>query len=1547
MVRRAPLALTSAAALALTLVSPFTASTAVAATETVTLAGSLQSELGCPGDWDPGCQDTHLDRVGQSSTFETVFDVPAGSYEFKIAVNDSWDENYGAGGVKDGANIPLVLEGPASIRFSYDDETHRIGMAPTDLAGAATKADDALAKDSLRAGLTRERFYFLMADRFANGDPSNDDGGLTGGRLETGLDPTDKGFYHGGDLQGVIDHLDYIKDLGTTSIWLTPSFKNRPVQGTGDNVSAGYHGYWITDFTTIDPHLGTNAEMKELISAAHDEGMKVFFDIITNHTADVIDYAEGEYSYRNKTDYPYQDADGTVFDDKDYAGTDTFPELDPETSFPYTPVFNSDADETVKVPSWLNDPTMYHNRGDSTFAGESSEYGDFIGLDDLFTERPEVVDGMGEIYSTWVDLGIDGFRIDTTKHVNMEFWQSFVPTIEDEAGSIGNDDFFMFGEVYDARPEFMSRYTTTGLLPATLDFGFQARAVDFVKGKPTTELRDLYAGDDYYTDADSNAYSLPTFLGNHDMGRIAMMLQGSANGDDDLMEQVTLADDLMYLTRGQPITYYGDEQGFIGLGGDKDAREDMFPTQTEQYATEDVLGAPSGSRDHFDESHPIYRHLAELARLRSDHPALADGAQIHRYASNDAGIYAFSRIDRVTGREYVVAVNNATEPRSATFQTFNATERFQPVYGGGSAVRTGKDARMTLTVPPLSARVLRASSVLDPRSEAPAVYFAQPTAGGVVGDRAEIRAAVPENAFTQVTFAVRPVGTSDWTVLGTDDNAPYRVFHDVSSTAKGTLLEYRAVAKDNSGNVSATSTYAVVGDPAPSGGGGGVGPVQQPDAASVPGDHNSEMGCPGDWQPDCPEAQLALDPKDEIWKGEYTSIPAGPYAYKVAIDNSWDENYGAGAVKDGPNIGYTNPGTVHFYYDHATHWVTSDAQGDIITAPGSYQSELGCPGDWQPDCMRPWLQDPDGDGTYTWSTDRIPAGDYEFKVAHNLGWETNYGAGGEPDGANVAFSVPSDGVVVTISYDLESHQMSATTSRAGANPDLTQEKAYWVEPDLLAWPSGGVPDGTDPRQLRWRLHWSPDGGLTVDAEAVVGGDVADLTYDGQLPDSVTEAHPELDGYLALRLDKKTAKSAAEILRGQVAVAMYDDTGRLLDATGVQTAYVLDSLYAAKATDAAYGVTWDGRTPRLRVWAPTAQRVRLLVWPAGSSPTAPVSDATAVAMKRAADGSWSATGPASWEDARYLLEVTVFVPATGQVQTNRVTDPWSTGLTLDSRRSVMVDLDDDRWEPAVWTRSTAPTLGSNVDQSIYELHVRDFSVSDETVPAGHRGSYLAFADDGAGTRHLTSLAEAGLTTVHLLPTFDIASIPEDPADQESPQCDLASFPPDSEEQQACISPVRDTDAFNWGYDPWHFMTPEGSYASSAAEADGGHRTAEFRTMVGALHRDGLRVVLDQVLNHTAASGQAGKSVFDKVVPGYYHRLDATGDVETSTCCQNLATEHAMGGSSWWTRPCCSPGSTGSTASGSTSWVTTVGTTCSPCATRSTRSRSPGTGSTGPP
>ncbi|WP_232548329.1 alpha-amylase family glycosyl hydrolase [Propioniciclava soli] len=770
------------------------------------LVGPVQEALGCDGE-DAGCRASAFTETADGVR-QLEVTLPEGVHAFRLAGPD--EQVWGAGGVVDGPAQTVALGGEARVRFTLDPATHAVTAAPAAPAASGTEtSDEALALDALRAPLTRERFYFVMTDRFANGDPSNDAGGLAGDRLATGFDPTDKGFYHGGDLRGLIDRLDYIDGLGVTTLWLTPVFVNKPVQGEGADASAGYHGYWITDFTRIDPHLGTNEEMRELIDAAHARGIKVFLDIITNHTADVIARAEGRNAYVGKAIEPYTDAAGEPFDDRDFINAE-FPELDAETSFPYTPVFPNPEDATVKVPGWLNDPTLYHNRGNSTYSGESDTYGDFAGLDDLFTERREVVDGMSDIYASWIGFGVDGFRIDTVKHVNLEFWQQFGPRMADAARTAGNDDFFMFAEVYDTDPAAKARFTTTGSLPAALDFGFQAAALSFAQGRAPADMAELWEADDFYTDADSNAYANPTFLGNHDMGRLASLLRGRASGPDDLLARVELAHDLMFWSRGQPVVYYGDEQGLAGSGGDKDARQDLFATAVAQYADEEVVGGTPGAQDRYDPAHPLYAHIAALAELRERYPPLADGAQIPRHAGTSAGILAFSRIDAAAGVEYVVALNNSERAQDVTVDTWSTGVAFSPLYGSDAVASAGPDGQLTVTVPPLGSVVYRADAPMPTPDAAPAVAL-DLAPGTTVERRAEIAATVESPGFAQVSFWARPLGASDWTPIGTDDHAPFRVFHDTGALPAGSLVEYRAVAHDLAGQYAAASTWATVG----------------------------------------------------------------------------------------------------------------------------------------------------------------------------------------------------------------------------------------------------------------------------------------------------------------------------------------------------------------------------------------------------------------------------------------------------------------------------------------------------------------------------------------------------------------------------------------------------------------------------------------------------------------------------------------------------------------------------------------------------------------
>ena len=270
-----------------------------------------------------------------------------------------------------------------------------------------------------------------------------------------------------------------------------------------------------------------------------------------------------------------------------------------------------------------------------------------------------------------------------------------------------------------------------------------------------------------------------------------------------------------------------------------------------------------------------------------------------------------------------------------------------------------------------------------------------------------------------------------------------------------------------------------------------------------------------------------------------------------------------------------------------------------------------------------------------------------------------------------------------------------------------------------------------------------------------------------------------------------------------------------------------------------------------------------------------------------NGVWVADGDPGWKDKYYLYSVKVWVPSDAAVDTNLTSDPYSVDIALNGTKSRITDLDSDETKPAGWDENNSPPLRSLSDLSLYELHVRDFSVDDPTVPPAHRGLYEAFTDQNSdGMKHLRSLAASGLKAVHILPSFHFASVNEDKSTWIIPT-GLAQYPPDGEQQQAAVAASQSSPAYNWGYDPVHYMAPEGSYALSPD-----HRVREYREMVGGLHKAGLRVVQDVVFNHTNASGEGPNSNLDEVVPNYYHRLDASGNLESGSCCPDTAAEHKM-------------------------------------------------------
>ncbi len=417
---------------------------------------------------------------------------------------------------------------------------------------------------------------------------------------------------------------------------------------------------------------------------------------------------------------------------------------------------------------------------------------------------------------------------------------------------------------------------------------------------------------------------------------------------------------------------------------------------------------------------------------------------------------------------------------------------------------------------------------------------------------------------------------------------------------------------------------------------------------------------------------------------------------------------------------------------------------------------------------------------------------------------------------------------------------------------------------------------------------APTGGVrVVDGELV--GTYTSLPLTAQrngLTEAQRAAFPHLWDHRALTLDRRDLAKVPAALRGQLLVTERAADGTLLGATGVQIPGVLDDVYAS-ATAARLGATFTGGVPTLSVWAPTARTVSLEL---SDSPTA---TARPMAMRRDdRTGVWSVRGQRSWSGKYYRYRVQAWQPATQQMVTASVTDPYSVALAADSTHSQIVDLTDPKLAPAGWARLRKPAAVPSAKVQISELSVRDFSIADDTVPPQRRGTFLAFTDPAtAGMRHLRAISDAGVTHLHLLPAFDFATIPERRADQRQPDCDLAALPPDSERQQECVAAVQETDGYNWGYDPLHYTVPEGGYA---VDPQGAGRTTEFRQLVAGVNDAGLRVVMDVVYNHTSAAGTDPKSVLDQIVPGYYHRLLDDGTVATSTCCANTAPEHAMMG-----------------------------------------------------
>ena len=234
-----------------------------------------------------------------------------------------------------------------------------------------------------------------------------------------------------------------------------------------------------------------------------------------------------------------------------------------------------------------------------------------------------------------------------------------------------------------------------------------------------------------------------------------------------------------------------------------------------------------------------------------------------------------------------------------------------------------------------------------------------------------------------------------------------------------------------------------------------------PITVTLAGSLQSEAGCAGDWDPACTSTHMVYDANDDVWQLS-VALPAGNYEYKAALNDNWNENYGAQAGLNGANIALNlaAPTTVKFYYDDKTHWITSNTNRRIVVAPGSFQSELGCSGDWDPSCLRSWLQDIDGDGIYTFETTALPAGTYDGKIAINESWDENYGVNGVRDGGNLTFVVPNTGAKVKFSFVSATNTLSIQAGHGADNNVEWDGVRHDSRDTLYRTPAGAVKAGT-------------------------------------------------------------------------------------------------------------------------------------------------------------------------------------------------------------------------------------------------------------------------------------------------------------------------------------------------------------------------------------------------------------------------------------------------------------------------------------------------------
>lgn len=457
-----------------------------------------------------------------------------------------------------------------------------------------------------------EILYFVFTDRFANGNRSND----------FNVKPNDPWAYHGGDFDGLIGRLDYIRDLGATAIWITPAVDNRDTGFVADFGNGhkqeiwGYHGYWFKDFYKVDEHLGDMNKLRQLVQAAHQKGIKVLLDIVVNHA----DY-----------DHPF------AVDRKN---------------------------PSSKYHGWFNQHGVIRDWNDQWWV----ENGELAELPDFNQDNPEAAKYLTDAMKWWAEQsGVDGFRIDTVKHVPRSYWRQFTQEMRRSQGN----DFLLLGEIYTGYPEFQAPYLKEGMHTA-FDFPLYYAIKDaFGSGQSMRRFSEIFSKDHLYPDANL----LSPFIDNHDVPRFVHEAR------DQKRERLMLSIAFLMSIRGLPMLYYGTEVGLAG-GADPDNRRDMV----------------------FGQDPQLTQHVKQLTRLRQQQRALRRGKQLEMW--QDDQVYGFSRLTENPNEEVMAFFNNSNQPQTRRVQVRsesplkNSSARLVNLLNAQESTQV-QDGQIQVTVPPM------------------------------------------------------------------------------------------------------------------------------------------------------------------------------------------------------------------------------------------------------------------------------------------------------------------------------------------------------------------------------------------------------------------------------------------------------------------------------------------------------------------------------------------------------------------------------------------------------------------------------------------------------------------------------------------------------------------------------------------------------------------------------------------------------------------------------------------------------------------------------